>query len=151
MSTKSAVCEVVITRGGARAMLDHSVGEVMHPVVGPLVEAEELIRSLLAGSRPETRRVHPGPSGSVRRGPWGRNQRYPRVASIRGAPGSDQRRLSIVSFETSLTAFELALHDEHREAFGFEGRALEAGKHFWPMACTKRSVRAGGWSLATCT
>ena len=32
-------CEVVVTRGGARAMLDRRVGEVMHPVVGPAIEA----------------------------------------------------------------------------------------------------------------
>ena len=31
---------------------------------------------------------------------------------------SNQRRLSIVSFETSLAAFELALRPEHHEAFG---------------------------------
>jgi queuine tRNA-ribosyltransferase len=34
--------EVVTTRGGARAMLDHETGEVMHPVVGPLIEASRL-------------------------------------------------------------------------------------------------------------
>ncbi len=33
-------CEVVMTRGGARAMLDRATGEVMHPVVGPLIEGE---------------------------------------------------------------------------------------------------------------
>ena len=32
-------CEVVITRSGAPAMRDRAVGELMHPVVGPLVEA----------------------------------------------------------------------------------------------------------------
>mgnify|MGYP003409161868 CR=1 FL=1 len=30
-------CEVVTTRGGARAMLDHETGEVMHPVIGKVV------------------------------------------------------------------------------------------------------------------
>ena len=35
-------CEVVVTRGGARAMLDRRVGEVMHPVVGPAIEATRL-------------------------------------------------------------------------------------------------------------
>src|SRR5262249_11497339 len=34
--------EVVRTRGGALAMRSIEVGEVMHPGVGPLVEAEEL-------------------------------------------------------------------------------------------------------------
>ena len=35
-------CEVVTTRDGARAMLDRRVGEVMHPVVGPAIEAARL-------------------------------------------------------------------------------------------------------------
>ena len=35
-------CSVVITRSGAKAVLDSEVGEVMHPVVGPLVEAPRL-------------------------------------------------------------------------------------------------------------
>ena len=34
--------EVVTTRSGARAMRDCATGELMHPVVGPLVEAETL-------------------------------------------------------------------------------------------------------------
>ena len=34
--------EVVTTTGKARAMLDRETGEVMHPVVGPLVEAPQL-------------------------------------------------------------------------------------------------------------
>src|SRR3954452_7378538 len=35
-------CEVVRTRSGAPAMLDRTTGEVMHPLVGPRVEAERL-------------------------------------------------------------------------------------------------------------
>ena len=34
--------EVVTTRSGARAMRDRATGQVMHPVVGPLAEAEAL-------------------------------------------------------------------------------------------------------------
>jgi queuine tRNA-ribosyltransferase len=127
MITKPPVCEVVVTRGGARAMLDHSVGEVMHPVVGPLVEAEELY---IAPSRlaHRLRTYDPDPlvlfdvglgAGTNAVLAW-------RVSEARAT--GDQRRLSIVSFETSLTAFDLALQQEHHEAFGFEGASLEAGK-----------------------
>ena len=35
-------CEVVTTRGGARAMRDITTGELMHPIVGPIIEAEQL-------------------------------------------------------------------------------------------------------------
>ena len=34
--------EVVITTSGAPAMYDRTAGEVMHPVAGPLAEAEQL-------------------------------------------------------------------------------------------------------------
>lgn len=127
MSEKSAVCEVVITRGGARAMLDHSVGEVMHPVVGPLVEAEELY---IAPSRLARRLCEANPDPlvlfDVGLGAGTNAVLAWRTSESRSA--RDQRRLSIVSFETSLTAFELALREEHRDAFGFDRSALEAGK-----------------------
>ena len=34
--------EIVVTRGGARAVRDRATGEVMHPVIGPRAEAESL-------------------------------------------------------------------------------------------------------------
>lgn len=128
MTAKSAGCEVVITRGGARAMLDHSVGEVMHPVVGPLVEAEELY---LAPSRLAQRlREHaPDPLVLFDVGLGaGTNAVLAWRASEARSAADKQRRLSIVSFETSLTAFELALHEAHYDAFGFDEAAREAGQ-----------------------
>ncbi len=120
-------CEVVVTRSGARAMLDRSTGEVMHPVIGPLVEAEQLY---VAPSRLAERLsvAHAAPltlfdvglgAGSNAAQAWRTSERRP-------APGG--RRLSIVSFESSLSAFALALEEEHRASFGFDDDVFQAAR-----------------------
>jgi queuine tRNA-ribosyltransferase len=123
--------EVVTTRGGARAMLDHETGEVMHPVVGPLVEASRLY-VVPARVRERLRKVveqgsAPGPlvlldaglgAGSNAIAAW-------HVAQELVAPA---RRLEIVSVDRTLSALELALQPEHAAAFGFEGEAAVAAR-----------------------
>lgn len=138
--------EVVVTRGGARAMLDHAVGEVMHPGIGPLAEADGLY---LAPSRLAARLAAPGDAplvlfdvglgaGSNASAAW-------RCSEARAAGG---RRLEIVSFERDLAALTLALEPDHAADFGLDGAAgaaarglLADGHH--QAASTRWSLRRG--------
>ena len=127
-------CEVVVTRGGARAMLDRRVGEVMHPVVGPAIEATRLYvgpsrlaaRLAAGGGEPLVLFDVGLGAGSNAIAAW-------RLAE--GLPGS-ARPLTIVSFERSLDPLALALRPEHADSFGLAGAAgaaaralLERGEH----------------------
>ena len=118
--------EVVVTSGGARAMLDRAIGEVMHPVVGPLVEAQRLyvepsrIAARLAGPEPEPLVLLDAGlgAGSNAIAAWAASQ----------ALAASARTLEIVSIDRTLAALELALQPEHAAAFGFEGDAAIAGR-----------------------
>jgi queuine tRNA-ribosyltransferase len=111
-------CEVVTTRGGARAVLDRDTGEVMHPIRGPLVEPEEgyvgpsrLRERLLAG--PITVFDVGLGAGGVAIAAW---------RAARGAP----HPLTIVSFDRDRSALRLAL--AHADDFGFDGEAGVAAR-----------------------
>jgi queuine tRNA-ribosyltransferase len=119
-----ARCEVVTTRSGARAMRDRETGELMHPVVGPLVEPKKLY---VEASRLEARlaQTAPGPlvlldvglgAGSNAIAAWKVSERMAATA----------RRLHIISFDRATSALALALKDEHAAAFGFDGHAMHA-------------------------
>lgn len=131
--TAGARHEVVTTRSGARAIRDLATGELMHPTVGPLVEAEELYvapsrlahrltgdpDSHLGGSRPPLVVLDVGlGAGSNAMAAWKRSER--------GAAST--RRLEIVSFDCTTSAMELALSDEHPASFGFEPDAVAAAR-----------------------
>lgn len=117
-------CEVVTTRGGARAVLDRETGEVMHPVVGPLVES---LRLYVVPSRLAERLAEDASeplvlfdvglgAGSNALAAW-------RLSEARS---TDTRRLTIVSFDRSLDALALAL--EHAADFALDGAAGEAAR-----------------------
>ena len=121
-----AGCEVVTTRSGARAMRDRATGELMHPVVGPLVEAEKLYvepSRLEARLRDAAREplvlldVGLG-AGSNAIAAWKLSERM----------SDSARRLEVISFDRTTAALEVALSDEHAAAFGFEGSALRAAR-----------------------
>jgi queuine tRNA-ribosyltransferase len=118
-------CEVVVTREGARAIRDQRTGELMHPVVGPRVEAERLyasparLRARLAEEDPRPLVLADVGLGA------GSNALAAFEASAARAGG---RQLSIVSFDHSLAALALATRDEHATAFGFQGEALLAAR-----------------------
>ncbi len=123
-------CEVVTTTGGARAILDHATGEVMHPVVGPAIESQRLY---IEPSRLAARLTAPGDplvlldvglgAGSNAAAAW------QLAASLPAA-----RPLEIVSLDRDLEALTLAL--AHADEFNLDGlvgaaaRALlTAGEH----------------------
>ncbi len=124
--------EVVITRSGAKAIRDKISGELMHPIVGPIVEAERLyvgpsrLRARLEAAREPLVLFDVGlGAGSNAIAAWHASE-----ARASGAP------LHIVSFDRSLEAMATALSPEHADAFAFRGEArtaaraaLEHGEH----------------------
>jgi queuine tRNA-ribosyltransferase len=120
-------CEVVTTRSGARAMRDRRTGELMHPVVGPLVEAEKLyveasrLRERLEGGPPSVPLVLLDVglgAGSNAIAAWKVSERI----------ASSARHLEMISFDHTTSALELALSEEHAPAFGFAEDALRAAR-----------------------
>jgi queuine tRNA-ribosyltransferase len=112
-------CEVVLIRSGARAMLDRASGEVMHPIGGPLEEAERLY---VAASRLSKRLRPPGPGPVVLLDiGLGAGSNAAAALRLRLSLPDDHRPLAIVSIERSLAALRLALEAEHAAAFGWSG------------------------------
>ncbi|HVR02152.1 MAG TPA: MnmC family methyltransferase [Polyangia bacterium] len=116
--------EVVRTRGGALAMRSLEAGEVMHPGVGPLVEAEQLY---VRQSRLTERLRDPGRAAlvvfDVGLGA-GSNALAARTEAQRAPAGA--ARLELVSFERDLGALELAL--DTGAAFGWAGEPADAAR-----------------------
>jgi queuine tRNA-ribosyltransferase len=123
MTDKTLDCEVVSTRLGASAMLDRTTGEVMHPVVGPLVESRRLY---VEPARLAGRLAEPG-GGTVTLLDVGLGAGSNVAAALHAlAQLASPRRLEVVSFDRSLAALELAVRSEHAAAFGFESWSREA-------------------------
>lgn len=128
-------CEVVTTTGGARAVLDHATGEVMHPVVGPAIEAERLY----CGPARLGARLRAGGDGplvilDVGLGAGSNAAAAWRLAAALPGPA---RSLHIVSFDRELDAFRLAL--AHAADFNLDGEIhaaaralLDRGEHVTP-------------------
>jgi len=117
--------EIVQTRGGAMAMRSLAAGEVMHPGVGPVAEAEQLY---VRQSHLAERLVAAGPARSlvvydVGLGA-GSNAFAAWAASARAPAGA--ATLTLVSFERDLGALALAL--EHAADFAIGPDALVAGR-----------------------
>lgn len=133
MSVPRPGCEVVRTRTGALAMLDHASGEVMHPLVGPTREAEQLyvLPSRLAGRlrahAPAMRTSGESPIVVLDVGLGAGSNALAARRCLRSLE-PPQRALRIVSFERDLGAFDLAMTEAHAEAFGFDASARTAGE-----------------------
>lgn len=125
-SDAASDCEVVLTKSGAPAMLDRRTGEVMHPVVGPLVEAERLY---LAPSRLVQRLAEPASSPLVLFD-VGLGAGSNAALAFRAAHGlqTPARRLSIVSFDRTKSALELALECDQSADFGFDDQVRDAAR-----------------------
>jgi queuine tRNA-ribosyltransferase len=116
--------EVVRTRAGDAAMRSLADGEVMHPGVGPLVEAEQLyvrqsklLERLHTARRPTLVVYDVGlGAGSNALAAWSASERAQDPAA----------RLALVSFERDLGALELAL--AHGADFGMSGPSAEAAQ-----------------------
>lgn len=120
-------CEVVQTRTGAPAIRDRITGELMHPVVGPLVEAEQLY---VGPSKLEARLCATATGGPLCVLDVGLGAGSNAVAAWRLSESLPARcrRLELVSFDRSLAALELALAPEHAASFGLDGAAGAAAR-----------------------
>jgi len=127
-------CEVVLTNTGAHAIRDRITGELMHPVVGPRVEGEQLY---VRPSRLEARlRAHSESPLVLLDVGLGAASNAIAAWHVSERLSDKERRLEIVSFECDLGALRLALQPEHAAAFALDGEAgvaaralLNAGRH----------------------
>ena len=138
-------CEVVITSSGARAIRDRITGEVMHPVVGPLVEAERLY---LGPSRLAERLGAPDGGGNeVTLLDVGLGAGSNAVAALRLSEGLPRsaRRLNIVSFDASFGALDVAISSENPADFGFDDAAVAAARGL--LAGGRHDTERTSWRL----
>ena len=130
--------EVIRTRKGLVAMRSLEAGEVMHPGVGPLVEAEQLyVRQSRLAQRLQTTVGRNLVLFDIGMGAAS-NAVAARMESERAPAGA--ARLELVSFERDLGALELALDHPSDFALGGENgdsaRALLAhGRHETERTC----------------
>ena len=115
-----------MTRNGAHAMRDRVTGELMHPVVGPLVEAERLYVAPSRLAR-RLRTADPVPLVLLDVG-LGAGSNAIAAWKVSQAQSLGERRLEIASFDRSTVALELALKPEHAAAFGFDREAAAAAR-----------------------
>ncbi|BDG10700.1 tRNA guanosine(34) transglycosylase Tgt [Anaeromyxobacter paludicola] len=136
--------ELVQTRDGAAAVRDRVVGEVMHPVIGPDAESEQLY---VRQSRLAERLAQAGPPLVLFDVGLGAGSNA--LAAVRAARAAPlgARRLEVVSFERDLGALALAASDEGAARLGLAAEDLAAarallaeGRHEEPAA-TWRLVR----------
>lgn len=111
-------CEVVVTRTGAKAVRDRVTGELMHPVVGPLVESERLYA---LPARLAERLRDPGPPLVLFDVGLGAGSNAVAALRVSESLPVTARRLAITSFDRSPAALALALEDAHAPAFGLGG------------------------------
>jgi queuine tRNA-ribosyltransferase len=132
--------EIIRTRGGALAVRSLAAGEIMHPGVGPLIEAEQLyVRQSRLGDRLRAK-TSPLVVFDVGLGA-GSNALAARAVS-EAAP-ADAARLHLFSFERDLGAFALALGEG--AAFGFDGAAALAGQAL--LAAGRHESARTSWGL----
>lgn len=132
--------EVVRTRGGALAMRSCDAGEVMHPGVGPLAEANALyVEQSHLGERLHAATA-PLVVFDVGLGAAS-NALAARAVSERAPAGTAP--LHLVSFERDLGALTLAL--EHGAAFGLEGEAADAARQL--LAAGRHDSARTRWQL----
>jgi queuine tRNA-ribosyltransferase len=132
--------EVVRTRGGALAMRSCDAGEVMHPGVGPLAEAEALyVKQSRLGER---LRSATAPLVLFDVGLGAASNAIAARAESEAAP-KEAARLYLVSFERDLGALTLAL--EHGAAFGLQGEPGQAARSL--VECGRHDSARTRWQL----
>jgi queuine tRNA-ribosyltransferase len=133
---------VVRIRSGALAIRDIEAGEIMHPGVGPLVEAQKLyVNQARLGERLRDGGRAPLVLFDVGLGA-GSNALAARIESERASPKT-RRNLHILSFDRDTEALALAL--EHPGAFALDGMAGVAARAFVANGCHETSRTR--WSL----
>ncbi len=117
-------CEIVVTRSGAPAIVDRNTGEVMHPVVGPVVEANQLyVEPSRLAERLRGIESHALVIADVGLGA-GSNA----IAAWDAARRLRERtrQLEIVSFDRSVQAIACAMTSDNAPSFGIDERVAGA-------------------------
>jgi len=117
--------EFVLTSLGVPAVRDAVLGEVMHPVVGPAVEAERLY---VAQSRLRDRLAEPGPPLVLFDVGLGAGSNALAALAAAEAAGPSGRRLEIASFEADTGALALAASEAGAIHLGLAPGALAAAR-----------------------
>ena len=127
-------------------MRDLETGECMHPVVGPLVEAERLYvgPSRLASRLSETHEA--GEPLALLEVGLGAGSNAVAAWKLSESLGESARRLEIVSFDRSVAALELALTEEHAADFGLDGDTGHAARNM--LAARRFTTPRTIWRLA---
>lgn len=136
-------CEVVLTRTGATAIRDRVTGELMHPVVGPMVEAEQLyVRPSKLEARLRAYQAEPLVLLDV-----GLGAASNAIAAwhVSESLTHNERRLSIVSFDRSLDALALAVRPEYATQFALDGDAGVAAREL--LSHGRRDTERTSWCL----
>jgi queuine tRNA-ribosyltransferase len=135
--------EIVATRQGGPAVLDRSVGEVMHPVVGAATESEQLyvvqsrLRERLASGG--------GPLVLFDVGLGAGSNALAALRAARDAP-PEARRLDVISFERDLGALALAASDDGAARLALTPEDLRAARAL--LAHGHHEERGLRWRLA---
>ena len=136
--------EVVRTRGGALAIRSLAAGEIMHPGVGPQVEAEELyVRQSRLGDR---LRQSLGPLVLYDVG-LGAGSNALAARAVSEAAPAGAARLQLVSFERDLGAFELALQQGAPFALGDDDTGDNAIAARALLSCGRHETARTSWRL----
>jgi queuine tRNA-ribosyltransferase len=117
--------EIVLTSLGVPAVRDAVLGEVMHPVIGPAVEAERLY---VAQSRLRDRLAEPGPRLVLFDVGLGAGANALAALAAAASLGDGGRALEVVSFEADPRALALAASDEGAARLGLPAAALAAAR-----------------------
>jgi queuine tRNA-ribosyltransferase len=135
--------EIVMTSGGAPAVRDRVVGEVMHPVVGAAAESEQLyviqarLRERLAEAGPPLVLFDVGLGAG--------SNASAALRAAREAPGAG-RALTVVSFEHDLGALALAASEDGAARLGVGPADLAAFRAL--LAAGRHEERRITWRLA---
>lgn len=134
--------QVVETRAGHRAMLDQKTGEVMHPVVGPLRESDQLF----VGPSRLSERLRDGGPMPLRLLDVGLGAGSNAAAALRCARSVvSGRPLEVVSFDRTLDALALATSVDHAAEFGFSADLQRAA---WTLLTEGRvDLPVGNWRV----
>lgn len=133
--------EIVQTRAGHRAMLDHRSGEVMHPLVGPLVEAYRLyvdparLEARLADDNKELFVLLDVGLGA------GSNA----CAAFNMARRVGRKPLHVVSFDRTADALRLAVEGAEGKAFGLDDELADRARELLAFGYSEGAW--GSWRM----
>ena len=134
---------IVSTSSGAPAVLDRTVGEVMHPVIGAAAESDRLY---VAQSRLREKLAEAGlPLVLFDVGLGAASNALAALRAAREAPPGG-RGLAIVSFERELGALELAVSDDGAARLGLAPEDVAAARSL--LASGRHEELRASWRLA---